>query len=797
MFVRSRLNLLPHRHSGRLMAHHHTSWAGLFFVLMLSGIVLLASGISIRASSHNPKSGSITLSGTVPAPPPTIPAVITSPSNGATFTSTPIIVSGTCPANLLVKITRNSTLAGSTFCTSSGTFSIQIELVGGENILRARAYDALDQPSPESDPVTVYLNPPPTPPQLTITSDTAFQEVSPGQLVTWAVQISGGSPPYTINWDWGDGTVEILALSAAGTVSASHTYSTPGRYNVIVRVTDSAANSAQLQLVVTVRGPVPPATTSPPPKRGAIQTIRETVARIGEGAASIIRRTPPPVAYSFPYLLFLLLLIMILLLIRQSIREARQARAILTILEHEKSIAAEKDNFIFLCSHYFRTPLTLIQTGLSLLQTTQKLPYEVEQRFSTIVNSLQQKIEILLHESQDAQILEEVKPPDTSKAKFKTYSKTTFWLPVVLIGLTCVLANYLFVNVAKIDISTINFLVQMLVFAIIVVALYSVLRSRQNNHKNRENAQKLFGHVVAVDQARSKVIQGSIGLIDAEMGELAQVINLLPAGVENDSIRSGYDRFVSMLSKFDWLTKVQSGQPGGLAQTFDFSAVAKEVASQYEPQAAAKRIKLRYPTAQLQLVQNLELLRFALSTVIENAVKFSPEGGEVSIDWRQEASQVAVTIADAGPGISKDQLDRLFKPFSRADSALNFSSEGIGLSLFLDKLIMSYIGGSIAINSVPGQGTQVIINFPATPATQDVRAVLATEKTPTHPKRVLVPVGVGLLALAVLGVAIWRLPTAWPIYALVMFMLVSFWLGDRFRKQQIHSRLLGQKYGYN
>lgn len=74
---------------------------------------------------------------------------------------------------------------------------------------------------------------------------------------------------------------------------------------------------------------------------------------------------------------------------------------------------------------------------------------------------------------------------------------------------------------------------------------------------------------------------------------------------------------------------------------------------------------------------------------------------------------ITVEVSDNGIGISSEKLSQLFKPFSRTTSAVEFNYEGLGFSLFLDKIIMGYTGGGIDVQSIENQGTQLFITTPA------------------------------------------------------------------------------------
>lgn len=232
-------------------------------IIGLTLVLLAIAGSFLAIASHNlvqaaEDSGSVGLEGRINAAPPTTGATITFPANNATITNLPVNVTGLCPGDLLVKIFKNNVFAGATQC-KNGSFSVQIDLFSGRNELVARVYDNLDQPGPDSNVVVVTLpfngiNPPN---RLSLTSSFAKRGANPKQTLTWPITLTGGTGPYAITVDWGDGKqADIISQAFPGTFNISHIYDNPGVYNVVVRATDKDGNLAFLQLVGVANGPV-------------------------------------------------------------------------------------------------------------------------------------------------------------------------------------------------------------------------------------------------------------------------------------------------------------------------------------------------------------------------------------------------------------------------------------------------------------------------------------------------------------------------------------------------------------
>lgn len=258
------LKLSHHRHTGRHLPRHHTSWSALIFITLIAGVALLSVTTASLADS-----GQVSLTGVVLAPPPPTAPQITAPTNSQSFTSTPVDVAGTCRAGLVVKIFRNNTQAGAATCNGSGQFSLKIDLFAGSNTLVARQYNVFDHASPDSNAVIVTYGagsaseqPPPTDQLIVTTANTYLFGVNAGQELKLPASLAGGTGPYAVNVDWGDGSAELISLSAKGPFGAKHKYSKPGNYKVVITATDSAGRKAYLQLVVVVNGEAAPASVT-------------------------------------------------------------------------------------------------------------------------------------------------------------------------------------------------------------------------------------------------------------------------------------------------------------------------------------------------------------------------------------------------------------------------------------------------------------------------------------------------------------------------------------------------------
>ena len=267
------LKLSQHHHSGRLRPHEHTSYVPLGVLLLVVGVALTA--FTSYAASPPPGAGSVGMSGTMPGKAPTVAATITSPGNQQRFNTSPVKFTGTCPATTLVEIFKNDIFAGSTPCSDAGTYSIDIDLLIGQNVVVARVYDALNQPGPDSNSVTVFYDalPPQSSPisalnfggsQLLLNTDAVFRGVFPEEQLNIPIDILGGTPPFAINSQGGDSNNKVVPRNDNTAFKVGHVYNKPGTYQVSIQASDAVGRVAFLTVASIVNGQPSVAAASTP-----------------------------------------------------------------------------------------------------------------------------------------------------------------------------------------------------------------------------------------------------------------------------------------------------------------------------------------------------------------------------------------------------------------------------------------------------------------------------------------------------------------------------------------------------
>ncbi len=247
----------------------YISASKLFVAAIAAGLLALFATMPAGAinalPTPDPKPGSFGVEATKKQPAPTTGPTISTPGNGASFSTSPITVNGVCISDLLVQVYNNGVLVGAVMCTNN-TYSVEISLFAGTNELTAIQYDDLEQASPVSNTVTVTYTDTSFKAfgqQLTLTSSYGRRSAPAGSTLTWPLQLTGGTGPYAFSIDWGDGSKpELMSQAMAGVINISHTYKKAGIYIINITVTDVNGVKGFLQVIAVASGQVDATTTT-------------------------------------------------------------------------------------------------------------------------------------------------------------------------------------------------------------------------------------------------------------------------------------------------------------------------------------------------------------------------------------------------------------------------------------------------------------------------------------------------------------------------------------------------------
>lgn len=476
-----------------------------------------------------------------------------------------------------------------------------------------------------------------------------------------------------------------------------------GDVRITIIITGNDDSVLTKDFTVTIGAPDAPAPAATQ-DTGVVGTVSRAV-------LGFVATLPAPVLYGLPYFLFALLLINIILLLMQTQREIREVAILQRIIDLERRTGIEKNAFVSLASHYLRTPISIIQGGFDLLGRTDALPGGMLSTAQQVTDGLRLKVDTLLARSDAAsQIAGMNDSPEHIQSAWKNPG---LYLPILLIGLFAVAFDYIVSHVETFSVNQLNIIVQIVAFALLAVVFYQVFRRRQLRTRDTRGMQAALAHEQSINQTRDELIAESATLLGGDLQQLRDIAAQAPQSQARNFILDGITRFRSVLIKFTIAGQLRSGHALQPKVATSLGNVIAGLPAQLTDRLARRHVVLKTVSDAEFTIQNPQLVTYVLASLIDNAAEYSPEGSAIEVAGSPGPAGITITVTDHGTGISPEKMSMLFRPFSQTQDVERFTHEGMGFSLYLDKLILTYLGGSIALNSKPGVATTAAITLPA------------------------------------------------------------------------------------
>lgn len=198
-------------------------------------------------------------------------------------------------------------------------------------------------------------------------------------------------------------------------------------------------------------------------------------------------------------------------------------------------------------------------------------------------------------------------------------------------------------------------------------------------------------------------IKHKIDSLDAASGDLTQ----LKADITTDC-----NRILHVVRLSSEISRTYEGLDHAGAKCIDFKAIVQDAYEIFDAVASEKGITLscKLPPEDVKLVAHTYRLQRIVGNLLDNAIKFTPAGGTISIQLSVRKTSIRLSVSDTGIGISPSEKAKIFERFYRADKARH--TPGFGLGLTLVHAIVCFYNGQISVKSKPGQGTTIEVTLP-------------------------------------------------------------------------------------
>jgi two-component system, OmpR family, sensor histidine kinase CpxA len=184
---------------------------------------------------------------------------------------------------------------------------------------------------------------------------------------------------------------------------------------------------------------------------------------------------------------------------------------------------------------------------------------------------------------------------------------------------------------------------------------------------------------------------------------------------EHQRIEREVLRLNDLIEQLLTLARLQVHPGNSKAESVDLGSIVLEIAddARFEAESKNKRVLVRQDCNAI-VHGSFALLRSAIENVVRNAVRHTPENGEVTIDMEnaREPGRVVIAVRDQGSGVPASALDRLFDPFFRVEEGRDRDSGGVGLGLAIVRQAALFHGGQVCAQNHPDGGLLVRLEFP-------------------------------------------------------------------------------------
>lgn len=176
------------------------------------------------------------------------------------------------------------------------------------------------------------------------------------------------------------------------------------------------------------------------------------------------------------------------------------------------------------------------------------------------------------------------------------------------------------------------------------------------------------------------------------------------------------DRMTRLINDLLDLTRIEQGRPLEMhLGSVDLGEIVARLCRVHDVYAHNHSVTACVPPDLPPITADSDKVEQIIANLLNNAIKYSPEGGAIKVEAKEEGDAVVLSVADQGVGIDSAQMPRLFQPYGRLKSEHTGTVRGTGLGLYLTKHLVEAHGGRIWVESEPGKGSTFLVSLPRSP----------------------------------------------------------------------------------
>lgn len=305
--------------------------------------------------------------------------------------------------------------------------------------------------------------------------------------------------------------------------------------------------------------------------------------------------------------------------------------------------------------------------------------------------------------------------------RWRQGSKAGFW---IFLGLSIMIFNTIFQGFIYGEERPMVSLVFSFFTLLTLLTAASLAVSERHRELEREHSENLLNRRLAVAEARQlRELNDTKSRLYTNLTHEFRTPLTVILGLtdqikdheqERNLIRRNGKNLLRLINQMLEMSKFESGQASLDIQQSDILPFLHYITNSFRSLALSKNITLSFfsPEEMILMDYDREKLRQVLSNLITNAIKFTPEYGEVKIVARKIDQQLQLSVIDTGIGISKEDLPKVFDRFHQLDDSISRKGEGTGIGLALVKELVKLMEGHIEVSSQLKKGSEFVVALP-------------------------------------------------------------------------------------
>ena len=430
----------------------------------------------------------------------------------------------------------------------------------------------------------------------------------------------------------------------------------------------------------------------------------------------------------FPYFFISWLWVLALYYAYRAWKEHRYQQLIRQLLLQISNTEKAITEFLSITTHYLATPLSILKGAIELIRSKHALDSAFVAEFQQKLVGLQATTDSLITNNQ--QVIQ-ASPAVVASDFQSTIKHKRLWLPLLSVSIVIMIGDIILIFTKSYNFSwgrLINHLLWIALGTVVAVLSYLGWSKQQKLHQQQ---------IANLKRNRTLLAQKNefVGQAAQSLTNHARQLRVGTEGLEKFTdtklLINGLvmlDKLANSLNDVQRFSVIHDKAPNiTISEAFN-----RDILPQLQPEIEAKSLKVK-STLPNDLVVQIppEELTYLLRSIIQNAIQFSEQNGEVDLVGQMNHSGTQISIKNTGESLSPEAKQHLFEPLTRGVDAETFNHQGLGLSLYICRIIMQKQGGSIELLSTPA-GTIATLTFkkpkadPTGFATQVIPPSLAT-----------------------------------------------------------------------